>query len=87
MARLVPRLSGSLEVWFQVQLIWTYWKRLPGIEQLVEGTPVHEVCADESRKLEGATHGFLERCGHAENEESDERNRDLNAHGILGYPA
>ena len=44
---------------------------------------VHEVCADEASEVERAAHGVLRRLGQAQQQEGDERDGDLDAHGVF----
>ena len=46
---------------------------------------MHEVGANEAGKFEWAAHAVLKSCGHTQDQESDEGNRDLNPNSILRH--
>ena len=57
-----------------------------GIEEGIERSPVHEIDADEAGEGERAFDGFGGLLSEPQDEEGDEGDGDLNAHGVLGGP-
>jgi hypothetical protein len=65
-------------------LIRGYWDRLQLLEQPLDGASVHEVGAHQASEFERAVHCFLGSLREPQEKEGNERNRDLNANGVLG---
>src|SRR5258708_23593 len=53
------------------------------MEQVLDGPALHEICADQSGEDDRALYIFLSGLGQAQQQESDECNRNLDAYGIL----
>jgi PAS domain S-box-containing protein len=79
-----PRLSGSWKAQSKLQLIWASCGRLWRLEEPIDRTPVHEICAHETGEFEWAAHGLLCGLSYAQEEETDQGDRDLDADGVLG---
>lgn len=79
MAGLVPRLSGSLTVYPQGQLIWVGFDWLQRLEEPVDQPPMHQICAYQAREFERACYGALRGLGHSQDKKGDQRDGDLNA--------
>jgi hypothetical protein len=47
---------------------------------------MHEIGAHQAGELERAGYGVLRRLREAQEQEGDQRNRDLNAHSVLAEP-
>ena len=66
------------------QLVWVERRMGIDVQQAVEAFAVHQVGADEAGEGERALHGFLSGLGETEEQEGDQGDGDLDAHGILG---
>src|SRR5260221_10410878 len=59
-----------------------WWSGL-GLKQLVDASAMHQIEAHQAGKGERAESAFLRGLGEAQQEEGDEGDGDLNAHGIF----
>src|SRR5258708_4313195 len=84
MPGLDPRLSGSVLVPLDRELSGVEDRAGFGLEEAVDAPAVHEIDADQSGEGAGTLDAFLHGLGEAQHQEGDERDRDLDAHGILG---
>lgn len=53
---------------------------------MLDRPSLHQIGSDEPGEGEQALHGVLQGMGHAQEQERDQRDGDLNAHGILRCP-
>ena len=84
MPGLVPRLSGLNLAYAEAHLsliLDDLWRRM---EQVVEGSAMHEVATNQSGKDGLTWNRFLGGLGKAQQQESDQRDGNLDTHGILG---
>src|SRR6185312_4258965 len=83
MAGLVPRLSGSAGVPLERHLrgVGGGWRF--GIEEAVERSAMHQVDANRAGEGERAGHRLLPGLSQPQQQKSDQRDRDLDAHSIL----
>src|ERR1700720_2433885 len=92
MAGTSPRLSGLAEEAWDRQLSGVSRWRWFAAEEAVEAPSLHQVGAHEAGEGERAGDGFLCRLRQAQQEEGNERDGDLGAHGVVrgaqeaGYP-
>jgi hypothetical protein len=82
-ARSSARLSGLALVPFERQLKGVEIGRRLGFEQAIDAAAMQQIGANQSGKDERAVDGMLCRLGEAERQKGDQRDRDLNAHGIF----
>src|SRR5262245_51242873 len=61
-----------------------YWGRRERFEQSVDRASMHEVGAYETSEVERAMDDVLGLLSHAQDEKGDQRDSDLNAHGVFG---
>src|SRR6202795_132882 len=84
MAGLDPRLSGSCRAPVQLQLASVSWLGGIVVAQARDVSSVHQIGAHESSEFEEAVLCFGNVLQLAEQQECDERDGDLNAHGVFG---
>src|SRR5208282_5765378 len=84
MAAFTPRLSGSCRAPLDLCLprVSNGWDR--DLKQSVDGAPVHQIGADEAGEGGRSGDGTLPGMSEPQQQERDERNRDLDADGVLG---
>src|SRR6266404_9172731 len=66
----------------KLRLFWR--RRRRWFEKFRDRPPLHQVGPDEPREGERACNDFVGLMGETQQQESDQRDRDLNAHGIFG---
>src|SRR5690349_21206430 len=84
MPGLDPRLSGLDSVPLDSHLAVILAGRRIGVEELVDTAAVHKVCPYESGKGERAFDQPMRGLSEAQQKERDQRDDDLDAHGVLG---
>jgi hypothetical protein len=83
MPDLVPRLSGSAGVPLQRHLSGIDEERRFGIEQAVERSAMHQIEANQTGEGEQAGNRLLPGLSQPQQQKGDQRDGDLDAHGIL----
>src|SRR5690242_7462434 len=83
MPGLVPRLSGSRWTPLKLQLSWVAKRRGLGFEKAVELPAVHQVGAHQAGEGERARDSVLRRLRDAQQQEGDQRDRDLDLHRVF----
>src|SRR6516162_7336815 len=80
---LSPRLSGLAVVPLERQLrrVEIGWRL--GFEETIQAPAMHQIGADQSGEDERTVDGLLRRLGETEQQKGDQRDGDLDAHGIF----
>src|SRR6266404_2583283 len=81
---IVARLRRGRCMWCEVKsgLLWLGGRR--SLEKFSDRAPMHQVCSDEPGEGERAGHDSIGVVSQPQQQEGDERDRDLNANGVFG---
>src|SRR2546430_811735 len=81
---IVARLRRGRCMWCEVKsgLLWLGGRR--NLEKFSDRAPMHQVCSDEPGEGERAGHDSIGVVSQPQQQEGDERDRDLNANGVFG---